>query len=89
MIINGKQYSEGFFKFGRCDVIVSIRSGKWHLSISTPLASPSHDEIKEARYKFIPDHIIMAQIFPPKGASINLDSFCNNLFEIGRKDIKK
>jgi hypothetical protein len=73
---------EGVFKFGRCTVIVSIDAGLWHLSISTPNASPSYNEIKEARYKFIPDEVVMAQIFPPKSQFVNLHPYCHHLFQI-------
>lgn len=72
----------GIFKMGRCSVIVSIDNGKWHLSISTPKESPTYDEIKDARYKYIPDNVYMAQIFPPKAEFINIHKYCHHLFEI-------
>ncbi len=73
---------EGIFKMGRCNIIVSIDDGKWHLSISTPRAQPSYAEIKEDRYKFLPNDIYMAQIFPPKEEFVNLHPYCHHLFEL-------
>lgn len=53
---------------GRCRIIITIDNGRWHLSISTdnPKILPSYKEIKAARYRFIPDEVYMAEIFPPK-----------------------
>jgi hypothetical protein len=79
---NKKDFEEGTFDFGRCTVMVSIDNGKWHLSISTPSAAPCYKEIKAARYKFIPDNIFMAQIFPPKADFVNVHPFCFHLFQI-------
>ena len=81
------QYKEGFFKLGRCNVIVSIDNGKWHLSISTTNNSPSYKEIKEARYKFIPNDVYMAQIFPPKEEFVNLHPYCHHLYEIKKEEL--
>jgi hypothetical protein len=67
---------------GRCHIIITKDNGKWHLSISTPNNQPSYKEIKEARYKFLPDNIYMAQIFPPKSEFVNLHPFCHHLWEI-------
>ena len=74
-------YKEGQFKMGRCNIIVSIENDRWHLSISTPTASPSYKEIKAARYKLIPDEVYMAQIFPPKADFVNLHPYCHHLWE--------
>ena len=76
------KFKEGVFKMGRCTIIVSIDAGKWHLSISTPNASPSYKEIKAARYKLIPDNVTMAQIFPPMEEFIDVHHYCHHLWEI-------
>ena len=77
-----KNFKEGIFKMGRCDVIVSIDAGKYHLSISTPNASPSYQEIKQARYTFIPNDVTMAQLFPPAEEFINLHPYCHHLWQV-------
>lgn len=77
-----QEFKEGTFRMGRCSVIVSKDAGRWHLSISTPTTSPSYMEIKAARYKFIPNHVTMAQIFPPKEQFVNLHPFVHHLWEI-------
>lgn len=78
-----KEFREGTFKMGRCDVIVTIDNGLWHLSISCRKNQPSYKEIKEARYRYVPDDVIMAQIFPPMREFVNVHPFCHHLWEIG------
>ena len=75
-------HKQGIFTMGRCSIIVTIDDGLWHLSISTPDASPSYKEIKEARYKYLPNDIYVAQIFPPKGGFVNVHPYCHHLWEI-------
>lgn len=72
----------GRFRFGRCQVIVSIDAGLWHLSISTPYASPSYKEIKAARYKFLPPDKTFGQVFPKLEDFVNFHPFCHHLYEI-------
>lgn len=72
----------GIYKMGRCRVITTIDNGRWHLSISTPHASPSYAEIKKARYLFCPDEIYMAQIFPPQHEFVNFHPYCHHLWQV-------
>jgi len=76
------EYKTGIFKFGRCDVIITIDGGAWHLSISTREALPSYKELKQARYKFCPDNIYMAEIFPPKDEFVNIHPYVRHLYQI-------
>ena len=73
---------EGVFKHKKCVIIVSIDAGKWHLSISHKKRLPTYEELKESRYRFIPDNCYMAQIFPPKSEFVNVHPFCLHLFEL-------
>jgi len=84
-----QEFKTGAFKMGRCYVIVSKDNDLWHLSISTASASPSYNEIKEARYRFIPDNVTMAQIFPPKAEFVNLHPYCHHLWEIQGEETSK
>jgi len=81
--INDMEFKTGAFKMGRCNIIITIETGDWHLSISTPSESPTYEEIKKARYKYLPDNLVMAQIFPPKADFVNLHPYCHHLWEIG------
>lgn len=72
----------GIYRMGRCNIIVTIDKGKWHLSISVHNALPSYKEIKAARYRYCPNEIYMAEIFPPKEEFINLHPYTRHLFEI-------
>jgi hypothetical protein len=54
----------------------------WHLSIAHPRRYPSWDEIKAARYEFVPDEVTMAMLLPPKSEYVNLHSNCFHLHEI-------
>ena len=76
------KHKPGTYKMGRCLVIVTIDAGRWHLSISTPHCSPSYKELKAARYKYLPDNIYMAQIFPPQRFFVNAMPYCHHLWEV-------
>ena len=75
-------YREGVFRLKRATVIVTIDAGKWHLSISCLANLPSYNEMKAARYKFIPDEFYMAEIFPPKAEFVNLHPYTRHLWQI-------
>lgn len=79
--------------FLRC--IVGHEPYGWHLSIShgyrlidpftggvLPGRLPTWDEIKEARYRFLPDELVMAQIMPPKSEYIDIAKTALHLWEL-------
>jgi len=78
------------YRFGPCSVIVSqddmkergIYVKRWHLSIAHQTRYPTWDEIKEARYRLLPDNVTMAMLLPPKDQFVNLHSNCFHLYEI-------
>ena len=74
-------YSTGVFKYKSMLVMVTKDEGKWHLSVSArnPLG---YVQIKDVRYKFLPNHIQAAQIFPPREEFVNVHPNCYHLFEI-------
>jgi hypothetical protein len=76
------EFKQGAFRMGRCLVLVTIDGGKYHLSISTEKEIPTYEELKQARYQFIPDDAFMAQIFPPKSDFVNAHPYCLHLFEV-------
>jgi len=68
-------------------------TGRWHLSIShnyptppgmenRPGRLPTWDEIKQARYKFLPADVNMAIMFPPESMYYNRHPTCLHLLEI-------
>lgn len=63
-------------------VIVGIEFGRWHLSISHPKRYPTWDEIKEARYKLMPENITVAMLLPPPREYVNIHENCFHLWEI-------
>lgn len=73
---------EGAFKFSKCTVIVSKDAGLWHLSISRKDRLPNYDELKYARYTYLPEVKYAAQIFPPKSEFVNMHQFCLHLWEL-------
>lgn len=70
------------FQLGQCFVICGIESGMWHMSISRIDRYPTWDEIKEARYRFVPDNVTMAMILPPRKEYVNLHPNCFHLHQI-------
>ena len=79
---------QGFQKLGECNVLVSIDNGLWHLSISHPKRLPTYEELKEARYKFMPDNIYAAMIFPPQKEFVNAMPYCLHLWQLENNKIK-
>lgn len=63
---------------------------RWHLSIShrtnerppKPGRYPTWDEIKDARYRFMPGDITVAQILPPEDEFVNAHATTFHLWEI-------
>lgn len=83
---NKNEFKPGIYLFGECNAVVTIENGCYHISISHPERLPTYDELKEARYKFAPDFVYMAQIFPPMDEFVNLHPFCLHLYEIARRN---
>lgn len=60
----------------------------WHMSVSfTPatgreLRLPTWDELKDARYRFIPDRATMAALLPPRAEWVDVHPTCLHLWEI-------
>jgi hypothetical protein len=69
-------------QIGQCFVFAGIEAGKWHMSISHPGRYPTWDEIKEARYRFVPNEVTMGMILPPREQYVNLHPNCFHLHEI-------
>lgn len=63
---------------------------RWHMSIShrtnahppRPGRYPTWDEIKDARYRFMPGDITVAQLLPPESEWVNVMGTCFHLWEI-------
>lgn len=76
-------YSTGYFVFKGKSILINIENGKWHLTAHSNHAL-GYFEMKEIRYKFLPDAIDVAQIFPPREEFVNIDETCFHLFEVRR-----
>lgn len=70
------------FQAGGLRLIVSLEPIGWHMSISHPRRYPTWDEIADARYRFIPDHVTMAMLLPPRSEYVNLHETCMHLHQI-------
>ena len=74
-------------QMGPCRVILSRdpsgRAGGllWHLSISCSDRYPTWDEIKEARYRLLPNHLTFVMFLPPKEEYVNALQNCFHLHE--------
>lgn len=79
---------------GECSVFVGVEPHqerglvrmRWHLSIAHKSRYPTWDEIKEARYRLVPDEVTMAMILPPSDGYVNLHNNCFHLYEIDGAD---
>lgn len=73
---------------GPCRVFVAREDGRWHLSIAHPERLPTWDEVKEARYKHLPDKMMVAMFFPPKEDYVNYHPFCFHLWEVQGSEVE-
>lgn len=76
------------FRLGPCFVLVGVEAGLWHLSISHTDRYPTWDEIKEARYRFVPDAVTMAMLLPPRREYVNIHPNCFHLHELPVDGVK-
>lgn len=67
---------------GSLCVIVSKDDGMWHMSISHTDRLPSWDEIADARYRFLPDRVTMAQLLPPRAEWVDVHPRTLHLWQI-------
>ena len=79
---------------GHLTIMVGAEAGhdgpRWHLSIShrtngndpRPGRYPTWDEIKDARYRFMPGDITVAQILPPEDEFVNVHATTFHLWQI-------
>jgi hypothetical protein len=72
------------YRWGDVTVIVGYEGDHvgWHLSISTRYRLPTWDEIKAARYEFVPNEATMAMLLPPMEEYINVHDYCLHLYEV-------
>lgn len=71
------------FKFGRCNVMVGVEPNiGWHMSISHHRQNPTWEEIRDARYHFIPDEVTMVMVLPPKSEYVNVHEYCFHLHQV-------
>ena len=75
---NAKRY-----RMGECAIIAGSTPGTgWHLSISHPTRYPTWDEIAHARYKLIPDAVVMGMLLPKSFQYVNVHPNCFHLWQI-------
>ena len=82
-------YETGFFRYKGKEIFINKEMGLWHLSIAAKHIL-GYYELKEIRYKFMPNDMQVAQIFPPREEFVNLHEFCFHLHELnGHVGIKQ
>lgn len=74
-------YGVGWFRYKGKDVLVTIDDGKWHLSVSCNHFL-GYVEMKELRYKFLPNDMMVGQMFPPREEFVNVHKNCFHLWEV-------
>ena len=79
-------YSTGMFEYKGKEILINIEGGAWHMSIATkhPLG---YYELKQLRYKFMPDNMQVAQIFPSRAEFVNVHENCYHLWQIDKQTI--
>lgn len=73
---------------GVLHAITTKEPGGWHLSVSfkptgdNPLRLPTWDELKDARYRFVPDRFTMAALLPPRAEWVDFHPTALHLWQI-------
>ena len=62
-------YSTGFFHYKGKNIFINVEDGRWHLSVSSD-HTLGYYELKDIRYRFMPNDMSVAQIFPPWSSTI-------------------
>ena len=81
-------YETGFFHFKGKQIFINKEDGLWHLSVAAK-HTLGYYELKEVRYKFMPNDMQVAQIFPPREEFVNVHPNSFHLFELGIKVIEE
>lgn len=76
-------YSTGFFHYKGKQIFITVEMGAWHLSVSSN-HTLGYYELKDIRYRFMPNDMAVAQIFPPREEFVNIHENCFHLYEIAR-----
>lgn len=79
-------YETGFFNYKGKEIFINSEDGAWHLSVSAN-HTLGYYELKEIRYKFMPNDMQVAQIFPPREEFINLHENCFHLYELREDEL--
>jgi hypothetical protein len=80
---NYMKYKPGTYIMGRCSVTVAkTPAGHWQIAIQCKDSMPSYKEIVQARYKYLPDDLVMVQAFPPKRELKTFPANTHILFEL-------
>ncbi len=76
-------YRTGMYHYKGMNIFVNKEEGTWHLSAAAkfPLG---YQQLKDVRYKFIPDKMTVAQIFPSREQFINEHENCWHLWQIDK-----
>jgi hypothetical protein len=74
------------YQFGECTVMVGIEQRRWHMSIAHRKRYPTWDEIRDARYRFIPPDINVGMLLPPPENDVNIHQNCFHLCQLTGPD---
>ena len=69
------------YKYGACTVIVGVEKGRWHISIAHHSRLPKWEEIRDARYEFVPPDVTMVMVLPSPEQYVNVHPNCMHLWE--------
>jgi hypothetical protein len=73
---------------GVLHAMTTLEAEGWHLSVSfkptngNALRLPTWDELKDARYRFIPDRFTMAMLLPPRAEWVDFHPTTMHLWQV-------
>ena len=69
------------YRYGSCVVVVGHEKGRWHISISHQNRLPKWEEVRDARYQFVPKEVTMVMVLPRPEQYVNIHPNCLHLWE--------
>lgn len=74
-------YRTGLYEYKGKHILINKENQTWHLTVSAkhPLG---FYELKDVRYRFLPDNMVVAQLFPNRSNYVNIHENCYHLWEL-------
>lgn len=75
-------YETGIYLYDYVLILINKELGKWHLYVYERDTTIDYFKLRDIRYKFMPDNMKVAHIFPNRNEIDNTNKYCFHLYEL-------